>query len=122
VANEITLSASFEYDKDDAEFEQVISSLSATVSGDNFVRHKQLIGTTEEALDIGSLTTLGWCIIRNLDDENYVEIRSATGAGNDVIKIPALKFALFHFGSDVTAPFAIANTADCLIDYFISEP
>ncbi len=121
MASELTLSASYEYAKDGAEFERAISGLIANVSGDNFIHHKQLVGITEEALIIGEVSLLGWAIFRNLDSTNYVEIRSATGAGNDIIKILAGEFAVFRFGSDVTAPFAIANTAAVLLEYFIAE-
>jgi hypothetical protein len=80
---------------------------------------KHNIGITEEALKLGELTALGWCLFLNRDDTNYVEIRSATGAANDIIKVPAGGGALFHFGSDVSAPFAIANTAACQTEYLI---
>jgi hypothetical protein len=122
MANEIELGVSFSYAKNDAEFELVLSGLLATVTGNACIRHVQSIGTTEEALDLGGLAApLGWSAFRNLDPTNYLEVRSGTGAGNDIIKIPPLKFAVFHWGSDVTAPFAIANTAACLLDYFIAE-
>jgi hypothetical protein len=122
VADEIEIAASFSYAKDDAEFSKVIAALQATVSGDNFIHHKQLVGTSEEALVLGEVSGgLGWALFRNLDATNYLEIRSGTGAGNDIIKIPAGKFALFHFGSDITAPYAVANSAACLLEYFISE-
>jgi hypothetical protein len=116
------MSASISYEKDDATFERIISDLQANVTGDNFIHHKQLIGTAEEALVLGEVSGgLGWFLARNLDETNYVEIRSATGASNDIIKLLAGEFALFRWGSDVTAPFAISNTAAVLLEYFIVE-
>lgn len=92
-----------------------------TVAGDEVQHGKILVPATEIAIPLGLIDTLGWALFRNLDATNYVEIRSATGAGNDIIRIPKLRFALFHFGSDVAAPFIIANTAPCLVEYFITE-
>lgn len=84
---------------------------------DQTVTHN--IGTSEEALKLGEITSLGWFLFRNLDETNYVEIRSATGASNDIIKVPPLGGALFHWGTDVTQPYAIANTAACQCRYLL---
>ena len=66
------------------------------------------------------VTSLGWAMFKNLDPTNYLEIRMATGASNDHIRIPPGKTAgPFWFGSDVTAPYAIANTAVCMLEYLI---
>lgn len=123
MANEIELGVSFTYDKDGSIFEFVVSGLLQSVTGNRFIRHKQSIGfAAEEAIHLGELTTpLGWSAWRNLSSTNYLELRSATGAGNDIVKVPPLLFAVFHIGSDITAPYAIANTAACLLDYFIAE-
>jgi hypothetical protein len=77
------------------------------------------VGITEEALKLGEVTALGWFFFRNLDLTNYVELRHATGAANDIIKVPPRGFAMFHWGSDVSAPFAIANTAACQCEYLL---
>lgn len=120
MANEITLSGTLEYE--DSELSEAILAITgklASVSTKKFIHHKQNVGITEEALDLGELTALGWSMFVNRDSTNYVEIRSATGAGNDIIKLLAGEFALFRFGSDVTAPFAIANTAAVQLEYVI---
>jgi hypothetical protein len=82
-----------------------------------WVKHN--VGTAEEAMKLGELSALGWCIFINRDDTNYVEIRSGTGASNDIIKVPAGGVALFHWGSDVSAPYVIAPTAACQCEYLI---
>ena len=92
----------------------------ASVTTKKYIRMTQSIGTTEEALDLGELgTSIGWSAFVNRDVTNYLELRSATGASNDIIKIPAGMGCLFHWGSDVTAPFAIANTAACILEFVI---
>jgi hypothetical protein len=119
MANELTLSGSLAYaDSEGSDLSLALSEILASVATKKFVHHKQNIPTSEEALDLGELTALGWGIFINRDETNFVEIRVGTG-GNDFVKIPPGKFALFHFGSDVTAPFAIADTAACQLEYVI---
>lgn len=74
--------------------------------------HIQDIGTTEEALAIAPLTTTAGCVayFKNLDDTNYVEVRQASGAGEDILKLKAGEEYTIRLGSDVATPYAIANT------------
>lgn len=120
MANELTINASLAYaDAEDADELLAVVNKMANVSTKAYIKHKQNIGTSEEALDLGGLTSMGYAIFVNRDSTNYVEIRSATGAGNDIIKLLAGEVALFRFGSDITAPFAIANTATVQLEYLI---
>ena len=96
-------------------------SLGIDRTGIRYVRHKQLIGITEEVLDLGELASLGVFIARNDDPTNYLEIRSGTGAGNDIHKFLPGETWAWRWGSDVTAPFAIANTAACYLTYLCFE-
>lgn len=123
MSNEFTISASVGYDDSEGtEFAVAVADVLRSITSKLFVRHKQSIGTSEEALNIGDLSSLGWAFFVNRDEVNYVEIRSATGADNDIIRIDPLCPALFRFGSDVTAPFAIANTAAVQLEYTIWAP
>jgi hypothetical protein len=114
------ISAKIEYE--DAEGTEIIAELAEfvrSITTKLVVHHKQNIGTSEEALDLGGLATLGYALFKNLDDTNYCELRSGTGAGNDIIRLDPLGGAMFRFGSDITAPFAIAITAAVQIEYWI---
>jgi hypothetical protein len=123
LADEFTLNASLAYsDSEGSEEIMSIVDVLRSISTKLFVKHKQNIGITEEALDLGGLASLGWAFFKNLDETNYVELRSATGAGNDIIRIDPLCCAFFRFGSDVSAPFAIANTATVQLEYVIYAP
>lgn len=120
MANEIALNASLTFKKNGVE-ESLSKTSSITVSGKRCIRHVQNIGTSEEAMVIGELATLGYCMIRNMDSTNYVEIRSGTGTAN-FMKLKAGESAgPFRFGSGATAPYAIANTAAVDIEYLIIE-
>jgi len=119
MANELTLSITVSYAKGNvASISRALSSLGITVSGDVFLHHVQAIGTSEEALILGGVTvTGGFAWMKNLDDTNFIEIRSATGSGNDILKLKAGEACVFRWGSDVSAPYAIANTAECDLEY-----
>jgi len=121
MANEITISGSITFNETDET--AAVTALNASMTGTRFTHNRQSIGTTEEALALGELSgaSFGWFWAKNLDSTNYLEIRSGTGASNDIIKLKAGEFCLFRFGSDVTAPYAIANTAACLLEFRIYE-
>jgi len=91
-----------------------------SITGTQYLRTVQNIGTSEEALDVGSLDTLGYCMIINRDPTNFVEIRPGTGV-QDMIKVSPGKFCIFEFADLVTAPYAIADTAACDIEILIIE-
>ena len=78
----------------------------------------QSVATTEAALNLGGITAAGALLIGvNRDDTNYMEIRTGTGASNDAVKVLAGEACCFRFGSDITAPFVIANTAAVIFEY-----
>lgn len=72
----------------------------------------------EEALDISDISTVEFIIIKNLDDENYVEIdcnyTAATFRAN--IQIDAGKTAVFKPSGTV---YAKADTAACNVEYIV---
>lgn len=121
MSQEFTIGASIAYQDDEgSDVLAAVSDLVATISTKKFIHNKIEVGTSEEALPLGEVATLGWAFFKNLDETNYLELRSATGSGNDIIKIgPGLSAGPFHFGSDVTAPYAVANTAPCKLEYWI---
>lgn len=121
MANELTVSGSIVHNNQTPTVTWSVTSLNVTMAGTVLIAGRRSIGTSEEALTLGEVATLGWAWFKNIDATNFVEIRSATGAANDIIKIKAGEFALFRFGSDVSAPFAIADTAACLLDYVIFQ-
>lgn len=84
------------------------------------IRNVQNIGTTEEALDLGDVTTPGLAIFENLDDTNYVEVGSYVGGTfYPFMKLkPGEKF-ICRLG--VLAPYAKANTAAIELDYRIYD-
>lgn len=120
MANELSITASLSFADSEGTDETLdVSEYELTISTKKYIKAKISVGTSEEALPLGEVSSLGYCFFKNLDETNYVEIRSGTGASNDVIKVGPLGIALFRFGSDVTAPYVIANTAACQCEYIL---
>lgn len=78
------------------------------------------VGITEEAMKLGELAALGWCLIVNYDTTNYVSVLGSTG-GTNILRVPPASACLFHFGTGVTAPYLIANVAPCDVGYLICD-
>lgn len=118
MANELTVSASLRFSKSGREASQSYSGIQVDVTGDKVTRIIQEIGTSEEALDIGDIGTAGYVLIKNLDDDNFVEIRPGSGTA-DLIKIGAGEIALFRLA--LNGPYAIADTAACDLEITLIE-
>lgn len=119
MANELTLSATLDYaDSESAdELLQVVEKI-VNVSTKKYVKAKQSIGTSEEAIGLGEVTSLGWAIFINRDSTNFITLKTAT-SGTIFARLNAGEFAMFRFGSGVTAPFATADTAAVQLEYMI---
>jgi len=69
------------------------------------------VGTSEEDLAVGDVTTLGWVALRNLDSTNYVTY--GPKSGSDMVafgRINAGETALLRLAQGITVRWA-ANTA-----------
>lgn len=120
MANELTLACSLGYkDSESADLKLAIAELLMNVSTKKFVYAKQNIGITEEAIGLGEVTSLGMALFINRDTTNFISIKTATGGTIFARLQPSNGFAAFRFGSGVTAPFAIADTAACQMEYII---
>lgn len=72
------------------------------------------IGTSEEDISIPDLATPGWCVIQNLDDDNYFTIGpKSAGAMVALAKVLPGEFACFRLAGSVTLR-AVADTAAVL--------
>lgn len=120
MADEITANGSLRY-KDNSDSDETLSieDLLADVTTKKYVKHKQSIGTSEEAITLGEVTSPGWAIFINRDTVNFIELRVATG-GAKFAKLKAGEFCILRLGSGAQAPYAIADTAACLLEYFIA--
>lgn len=118
MANELTINASIAYDDGTSVDGLDIVDFKVTLTSQKFAHIIQSVGTSEEAMILGEVTSLGFCIFKNLDPTNYVEVRTGTG-GTKIVLVSAGSVAMFAFGSGITAPFLIANTATCRVEYLL---
>lgn len=118
MANEITVSGSLEFSKGSNSAKLEFGGLSIDVSGTNYNEATQTVGTSEEALNLGDVNAAGLLIIQNQDATNYVELRPASGEA-DLVKLKAGEWAIFRLAS--STPYAIANTASCVVKYLLIE-
>ena len=121
MANELSYSAAFTFQKGNLkELAESFVGLVSTISGGVVYHNAPSVGATEEVLALGDVTAAkAFFCFYNTDDTNYVEIRSATGASNDILYVPPRGVCMGFFGTDITAPYAIANTAACVLEYWL---
>ena len=119
MSNELTLSGTIQYaDSQSADEALSIAQIYADVGTKKYIKAKQSIGTTEEAIVLGEVTAPGWAIFINRDTTNYLELRVATG-GAKFAKLLHGEFTAVRLGSGAQVPFAIANNAACIMEYLI---
>ncbi len=120
MANELTVSASLAFSKGGITAGLSKNGLQITITGTKKLENVQNIGTSEEALQLGDLGSSAdcWLLIINRDATNYVSLRRATGEGN-MTKLKAGEMALMRL--EAAAPFAIANTGACNVEYVLIE-
>lgn len=120
MANEITLSASISFQKGGAWDGVAVRDLLVTMTGTNWIHHRQSVGTSEEALVLGDVTAGGYVLLVNRDATNYVQVKAATGA-TALVRLKAGECALFRLDAGATAPFVQANTGAVELETFLLE-
>lgn len=73
----------------------------------------QEIGTSEEALTVGDVSSLGLVVIKNLDETNFVEVGLTASY---TIKLLPGQACLFPPAGTL---YAKANTAACDVEYYV---
>ena len=127
MANEITMSASMSYeDSVGGEASMSMEDVIKSSTNKQIIEHIQSVGTSEEAIVLGEVSgQLGYAFFRNLDPTNFVELRFVTGSTKCIRLDPDINadgkggFAIFKFGSGVSAPYLIADTAACKVRYLL---
>lgn len=97
-----------------------LGRIAVTWTGNNALHNRQTVGTSEEALVLGDCGAGGFLILVNRAASNYVKIRPASGAA-DLIRLRAGEGACFRLDAGATAPFVIADTAPCELEYVLLE-
>ena len=116
MANELSLTISASETKNGVTY-ALDFNRTVTVSGNTPVSIVQSIGTSDETLALGEISSLGYVIAKNLDATNFLEIGHTSGTYS--VKLKALEFCVFRVGSGMTAIHALANTGACLLQYLL---
>jgi hypothetical protein len=114
MANELTLTGSLRFQKSGVD-EQFNFTDQVDVSSTALVRQVLFIGTAEEQVSMGDVTSPGYVVAFNLDATNYVQIGATTG--DYCIKLGAGQRAVFPLNG--TTLFAKANAAQCSVLFLI---
>lgn len=114
MANEITGSYQFRVSNGNFQFNTVESFTydQATAGGAN--PGTVNVGTSEEAISLGDITTNGWALIKNLDSTNYVTWGPESGGAMVALgRLEAGEVALLRLTPSALTLRMQANTAAC---------
>lgn len=125
MSDELTISAAMRYSKGGRLFDSAVLpnlvGVQLDVTDTDFTGWKsQTILTSVAALSLGSITTPGYMLCKNISvtADNYITIRSGSG-GAAVVRIRPQGIALFEL--ETTTPYAIANSVSAELLYCIIE-
>ena len=93
------------------------TALTVTMSGKYAQRKTITVPTSDTTLDKGSIGTVGWVYIQNLDGTNYIQIGDGT---NWLIRLNPGD-PPFQGRWDTGTPHVKAHTGACDIDYALFE-
>lgn len=84
------------------------------------------VGTTEQAISKGNITTPGWFQLSNrmpvpTDEDDYVITVRASSGGTAIAECRPGETIKMRFPSGVTAPYLISSTAGTVVDYLLVE-
>lgn len=118
MANEISAVASLIFAKSGASA-GIRATGTFTLTGNPHQKGEQSVGfAAAEVLNLGDVVPGGWCLLRNLDATNYVQVLTST-VGTAFARIKAGEFALFRLDAGLTAPAVRADTAAVRLEYLL---
>lgn len=130
MANQLSLTVTLTYSPTDSPGEQVkvappAFSKTVTMSANGYVTATQAVGTSEELLGDGTngfnavISTVGYVLIKNIDDTNYCDFGRTTTVYN--VRLKAGEFALFRLTPTTNTIFALANSSSVNVQYWVFE-
>lgn len=117
MADEIRVSARLQFSKGGS---SDAFDVSATVdmAGAQYAKKTQTVGTSEENLDKGDISTIGYVLIKNLDATNFVQVGASTGVYSGKISPGETYGPVRWVGSNVIAK---SDTGACIVEYLMVE-
>ena len=115
MSDELRIGIVMSFDKSGTKVSRA-ETIEVDVAGETFTHEIQSIGTGNVALAISTaIGTPGYVFIKNLDSTNFVTVGLTSSY---TIKLKAGEIALFRAAGTL---FALADTAACLVEYWIIE-
>lgn len=96
----------------------------ASVTVHQQILQQMSVAITATEIPVTGLTSPGWAIFINRDATNYIDIYTDNGGGKKLFaRIPpgGMPCGPFFLGTDAKAPYALAHTAACLMEYLICD-
>jgi len=114
MSQELLVSGALRWQKDGTVVQQGYYNVPLDTSADNPHVSFQDITVAEILVDLGDVGTGPYCLVRNLDTSNYVQLRSGQALASFARLRPG-EIALFPFDEGSTL-YAAANGASCRIE------
>lgn len=125
MANEITVNGSLAIVDATSPAKAVQSGdVSQTITTHQQILQKLSVATVATAIPVVGLTAPGWAIFVNRDPTNYIDLYTDNGANKKAFaRLPpgGTPCGPFFLGTDAKAPYALAHTAACLMEYLICD-
>lgn len=115
MAQELSVQAALAFSKSGASASKIFATAYFDVSGSVYIQNTAAIGTSDETLALGDVTTIGWVYAKNTDATNYV-LLSADGTLYNIKLKPGEVFLGRWNGAAIHAK---ANTAPCNLESLI---
>lgn len=120
VANAVTLTASLSCYNPNSMTSAVSRSVTANTFNqiaNPYIEGSMSVATGATAIPLGGVTSCGWAYFKNLDPTNYLTIRNGSG-GADLAQLYPGESAWLPLIT-TCVPYALANTAACLLEYLV---
>lgn len=121
MADELSLTVIVDFESATTTALEVVRNLLVDVASDKVHRTTQTVNTSAEDLDLGDLSEDGYCLLKNLDSANFVEVSPNILGTAPLIRIGPGKIALFQLSSNAVAVKVVADTAECELQILAFE-
>lgn len=121
MANELSISVSLTYDDGDGyPITLSKSGVQVSVGTAKFIHQKnKAIGVSEEALDLGEVTSPGLAIFINKSALYYIDLKVATSGAIFARLKPGDPPFILRLGGGAQAPYAVAENAAATLEYLL---
>lgn len=118
MANELTVTSAISFTKAGVQIDKA-SSPQVSVSGTPYQGSVISVSTTEAALPLGNVSTLGYLWLNNIDATNYIEVGVVVSATfYPVVRVNRGESAVFRLAQGIT-PYVRAHTATSSLEYLL---